>query len=85
MSPNISGVKPMDHLRSIDLVRAALQFALGSLGGGGHFVAKVFAGRHTTDLEGAMATHFDRVLWFKPEASRGDSSEIYILGLGRRQ
>lgn len=84
MSPNLSGIKEMDHLRSIGLVRAALEFSLENLQTGGHFVTKVFAGKHTTDLEKAMGRHFEKVVWIKPDASRKDSGEMYILGLNRR-
>ena len=84
MSPNLSGIKEMDHLRSIELVRAALEFSLENMRAGGHFVTKVFAGKHTNDLEKAVEKHFDRVVWIKPDASRKDSGEMYILGLNRR-
>jgi 23S rRNA (uridine2552-2'-O)-methyltransferase len=47
MSPNITGIYEIDHLRSVELVRAAFAFARSVLSPGGNFVAKIFQGCHT--------------------------------------
>jgi 23S rRNA (uridine2552-2'-O)-methyltransferase len=84
MSPNLSGIGQQDHIRSMDLVKTAFTFSRSALRPGGHFVAKIFDGNMTKDLKEAMATIFTEVEWAKPEASRKESSEMYILGLGKK-
>lgn len=84
MSPSISGAYSTDHARSVELVRAAFALTGTLLARGGSFVAKVFAGDMLTELEGELAPHFDRFRLTKPPASRGSSSEMYLIGLGYR-
>ena len=47
MSPNITGIHEIDHIKSVELVKAAFTFAKKVLSPGGSFVAKIFQGRHT--------------------------------------
>jgi 23S rRNA (uridine2552-2'-O)-methyltransferase len=84
LSPRISGAYATDHARSAELVRAALALAVRVLRNGGAFVAKVFDGDLVADLEVELAQSFARVRRTKPPASRGASSELYLLGLGFR-
>ena len=84
MSPNISGISVVDQARGMHLAELALEFAAGQLNSGGNFLVKVFQG---ADFEGFLRTmraSFSRVITRKPEASRGRSSEMYLLGLGKR-
>ncbi len=79
LSPRISGAYATDHARSVALVRAAWQLALGCLAPGGTFVAKVFDGELVADLEQELGPRFERVDRTKPPASRDRSSEIYLV------
>lgn len=79
MAANASGDKALDHLRIINLVQAALTFALAHLNTGGHFVAKLLQGGQEKELAAHLRQHFAEVRFFKPEASYADSSEIYIV------
>ncbi len=84
MSPNISGISVVDQARGMHLAELALEFAADQLNSGGNFLVKVFQG---ADFEGFLRTmraSFSRVITRKPEASRGRSSEMYLLGLGKR-
>jgi 23S rRNA (uridine2552-2'-O)-methyltransferase len=84
MSPNISGISVVDQARGMHLAELALEFAADQLNSGGNFLVKVFQG---ADFEGflrMMRASFSRVITRKPEASRGRSSEMYLLGLGKR-
>jgi 23S rRNA (uridine2552-2'-O)-methyltransferase len=84
LSPRISGAYATDHARSVDLVRAAFALARAVLRPGGAFVAKVFDGDMVAALERELGGAFAQVRRTKPPASRGASSEVYLLGLGFR-
>jgi 23S rRNA (uridine2552-2'-O)-methyltransferase len=78
-SPNISGYWDVDHARSIDLVTTALQIATEMLKERGHFIAKVFYGDMINDYEKLVKKYFEKVYLTKPQASRKESAEIYII------
>ncbi|MDN5935703.1 MAG: RlmE family RNA methyltransferase [Nitrosospira sp.] len=84
MSPNISGIGVSDQARSMHLAELALEFSVERLNSGGDFLVKVFQGCGFEQFLGAMRATFSRVVTRKPEASRGRSSETYVLGLGKR-
>ena len=82
MAPNISGIGMADQARAAHLAELALAFAVEYLKPGGHFLVKAFQGSGFVDLRNALRGHFRDLLTRKPEASRGRSSEIYLLGKG---
>lgn len=84
MAPNISGVELSDQARSIHLCELALEFAGKHLKPGGAFLVKVFQGAGYTEFLAAMRGVFTTVVSRKPDASRGRSSEMYLLGKGRK-
>ena len=84
MSPNISGIGLSDQARSIHLCELALEFAAQHLKPGGAFLVKVFQGAGFTGFLARMREVFAKVESRKPEASRGRSSEMYLMGKGLR-
>jgi 23S rRNA (uridine2552-2'-O)-methyltransferase len=84
-SPNISGVWEVDHARQMGLAIRALDIALETLRPGGSFFVKVFQGDMLDDFTRKVKNHFQTVRVVKPEASRGKSSELFILGLKLRE
>ena len=84
MAPNISGVKDADQAGALYLTELALEFSQDWLKPGGNFVVKVFIGTGFDDIIKRMRSEFDKVVTRKPKASRGRSSETYLLGLGRK-
>jgi len=84
-SPNISGVWEVDHARQMSLAMRALDIALETLRPGGSFFVKVFQGDMLDDFIRKIKSHFQVVRVVKPEASRGKSSELFILGLKLRE
>ncbi|MGD0719363.1 MAG: RlmE family RNA methyltransferase [Thermoplasmata archaeon] len=82
LSPRISGAYATDHARSVDLVRAAFTVAREVLHPDGSFVAKVFDGDMRAELEADLRPAFARWVRTKPPASREQSSELYLIGLG---
>src|SRR5687768_6380430 len=84
MSPNITGIGIIDQTRGVHLAELALEFCVEQLNSGGNFLVKVFQGSGFDEFLRAMRATFNRVVTRKPGASRGRSSEIYVLGLGKR-
>lgn len=82
LSPRISGAYATDHARSIDLVRTAFALAKTRLKPDGRFVAKAFDGDLLPELEEELRPYFQELRRSKPAASRGQSSELYVLALG---
>jgi len=82
MSPNISGIGMSDQARAAHLAELALDFAVKWLKPGGNLLLKAFQGSDYVALRTALRVHFRELLTRKPEASRGRSSEIYLLGKG---
>ncbi len=80
MSPNISGIAISDQARAMDLAELAFEFARAYLKPGGCFLVKVFQGAGFQEFFRAMQRTFKTVSTRKPEASRGRSSELYLLG-----
>lgn len=81
VSPNISGIWEVDHARQMGLALRALDIALDTLRPSGGFFVKVFQGDMLDDFVKKVKKHFREVRVVKPEASRGKSSELFILGL----
>jgi 23S rRNA (uridine2552-2'-O)-methyltransferase len=84
MAPNISGVKDVDQAGAAYLTELALEFSSEWLKPGGNFLVKVFIGSGFDDIVKTMRQRFDKVVTRKPKASRDRSSEVYLLGLGRK-
>jgi 23S rRNA (uridine2552-2'-O)-methyltransferase len=84
MAPNISGISDVDQARAMHLTELALDFSSKWLKPGGNFLVKVFNGSGFEEVSGQMRQAFDKVVTRKPKASRDRSSEVYLLGLGKR-
>ena len=84
LAPNISGIAVSDQARAMYLAELALEFARQSLKPGGALLVKVFQGAGFAEFLAAMRKAFEKVVSRKPEASRGRSSEMYLLGRGLR-
>lgn len=84
MAPNISGIDSADQARAVHLAELALEFAVQHLKPGGAFLVKVFQGAGFEAFMKTMRDHFARVVSRKPKASRDRSSEVYLLGLDKR-
>jgi len=84
MAPNISGVKDVDQAGAAYLTELALDFSKEWLKPSGNFLVKVFIGAGFEEILQNMRQMFDKVVTRKPKASRDRSSEVYLLGLGRK-
>ena len=84
MAANATGHKKTDQLKIMALVEAAAEFARAVLRPGGSFLAKVLQGGTETALLADLKRDFATVRHVKPQASRADSSELYLLATGFR-
>ena len=82
IAPNISGIPLADQAKSYYLAELALDFAVSHLKPEGCFLVKVFQGGDFDQYLKTMRVHFRQVPIRKPEASRTQSKEVYLLGKG---
>ena len=85
MAAPASGMTDVDHIRIMNLVEAAYEFACLVLKPGGTFVAKVLQGGTEATLLARLKRSFAKVSHFKPPASRKDSAEVYVVAQGFRK
>jgi 23S rRNA (uridine2552-2'-O)-methyltransferase len=82
MAPNMTGEYQLDHARSVHLARQAFAVATDVLGPGGDLAVKVFDGQDLADLEADIEAEFEYVRHVRPDASRDESSELYLVAKG---
>lgn len=82
MAPNLTGIKTSDQANSIYLIQLAFQFAQLALKPGGTLLVKAFQGSKFDMLVKEMRTSFSKLLIRKPNASRSESKEVYLLATG---
>ena len=84
MAAAATGETQVDHMRIMGLAETAHDFARQVLKPGGTFVAKVLRGGTERTLLDRLKQDFAKVRHVKPEASRADSAEMYVVGTGFR-
>jgi len=84
MAANATGHRQTDHLRIVALAELAADFACETLAPGGFFLAKVLQGGTENQVLARLKRDFAVVRHVKPEASRKDSAELYVLATGFR-
>jgi len=82
MAPKTSGQRHADQFRSYELVIRALELSKAVLRPGGNFVAKIFQGAEFEDARSAMREVFGKVRTIRPDATRDESYELFLIGLG---
>ena len=85
MAAPTTGHAATDHLRIMALAEAAYEFAAEVLAPGGAFVAKLFQGGAERELLATLKRDFAEVKHVKPQASRAESAELYVVALGFRR
>ena len=83
MSPKLSGIRDRDAARSEGLAEAAVGIAEQLVAPGGRMVMKVFSGAESEALRLARRV-FTAAKLTKPESSRRESAEMYLVATGRR-
>jgi 23S rRNA (uridine2552-2'-O)-methyltransferase len=80
LAPQTSGIKWLDHQRSLDLALRALEIAAWILKPRGEFLVKLFQGEDSLAFHKKMKGFFRQVDTEKPRSSRQESREVYLLG-----
>lgn len=84
MAPWTTGSRFVDQCRSFDLFTHALSIAEGTLRGDGAFVGKIFQGPDFQEAKKRVEKLFAKTRVLKPEATRKESYEVFVVGLGFR-
>ena len=85
MAPNTTGIRHADVARSVALVERVLAIAQETLQPGGSLVAKIFVGEGFDELLRQVKARFRRVKMVKPDSSRKESPEQYIVAQEKRE
>ena len=80
--PDTTGIRSTDQARSAALFEEALTRAERLLAPGGAFVGKLFQGPDFDAIRKRMAKRFSEVKIIKPDSSRAQSFEIFLVGRG---
>ena len=79
MASNTTGNKNLDSYRASELTLNAMNFSKNALNKKGFFLSKLFMGSEFKEIEKKAHIMFKKVIFYKPNASRKDSRELYIL------
>ena len=84
LSPNLSGIPNVDQARWLELAEGAVQLSRKWLKPDGVFVVKAFHGEAFDTLRSRLDSTFKKVKVVKPSASRGESTETYVVARALR-
>jgi len=84
MAPNITGIALQDQARYERLLDSVLEFCQHSLRPGGNLLTKFFEGESAQAIRAQMKARFAQLKTIKPDASRSNSKELYLLALNRK-
>ena len=78
-APDVTGLHDLDEYLQSQLLISAVKITTHVLVEGGTFVAKIFRGRHASQLYSQLRLLFDRVSIAKPTSSRNSSLESFVV------
>ncbi|HEX6273783.1 MAG TPA: RlmE family RNA methyltransferase [Polyangiaceae bacterium] len=84
MAPSTSGSKTSDQARSFELLMRALDVASALGREGSHFAGKLFMSGDFQEARRALGAAYARSQVIRPDATRSQSSEVFLVGLGKR-
>ncbi len=79
IAPNTTGHKSTDHLRLSSMLFDIIDTLDQVMIKGGVFVTKIWKGSDEREIINILKKKFDEVSYFKPDSSRKDSVEIFII------
>jgi len=85
MAPNISGIQDRDNAQMINLLDKVIYSIENFQKTGGSTIIKVFQGDSLEYAKRFIKEHFLEVKIRKPDSSRRNSSETYILGINLKE
>ncbi|MEE4240510.1 MAG: RlmE family RNA methyltransferase [Desulfopila sp.] len=84
LAPRTTGSRWADHQQSIELARTTLKLAETLLLPGGNYLVKVFQGEDFPVFFAEVKEKFTGAKTLKPQSSRTESREVFVLGTGYR-
>ncbi|XP_075230810.1 rRNA methyltransferase 2, mitochondrial-like [Lycorma delicatula] len=82
MAPNATGIKEMDHTNIIKLGYDVVRFGLTVSAVNGILLVKIWEGSQSKKIFDDISRFYNDTRYVKPQASRSDSAEIFILATG---
>ena len=79
MAENTTGNKSVDSIRTNNLCSEVINFSLKTLAQKGTLICKLFMGEDFLEVKNLAKNNFKKVDFFKPESSRNESKETYII------
>mgnify|MGYP006089511277 FL=1 len=79
MAENTTGNKTVDSIRTNSLCSDVINFSLKMLTNKGTLVCKLFMGEDFLEVKNLAKKNFKKIDFFKPESSRSESKETYIV------
>lgn len=85
IAPNLTGIREADDKNIGELYGAVRRFITKGLKTGGYFIFKTFYSENFKETKIDLESLFKSVSVFKPAASRSNSSETYLVGIGKKR
>lgn len=85
IAPKTTGNRWADAQQSLNLVRETLRIAEELLLPKGHYLVKVFQGEDFPAFVQELKTRFEMVKVLKPQSSRIESREVFVLAMGLKK
>lgn len=85
LAPKTTGVHSTDEARSLRLASKALEVSRVRGRPDGHFISKLFMGGDFEAFREEVRASYAEVKVVRPEATRGASMEVYLVGLRRKR
>ena len=79
MAVNTTGIKNVDSIQTGELCKEAMTFSKNILNEKGFFISKIFMGGNFNEIVALGKKIFKEVRVFKPNSSRKDSKESFII------
>ena len=79
MAVNTTGVKNLDSIQTGELCKEAMTFSKKVISSKGYFISKIFMGSTFNEIVALGKKIFKEVRVFKPQSSRKDSKESFII------
>ncbi len=79
MAVNTTGIKSLDAVQTGELYKEAMIFSKEVIGNNGSFISKIFMGEIFNEIVALGKKNFKEVKVFKPQSSRKESKESFIV------
>ena len=79
MAVNTTGIKNIDSIQTGELCKEAMNFSKEVISPNGFFISKIFMGGSFNEIVALGKKIFKEVKVFKPQSSRKDSKESFII------